>query len=155
MITIRRATRADLEATCAAHRAAIEVTCRSHYSAQEIAAWAGPLKHSVYEPALRERQMLVAEVSGAVAGLGILDLRRASVDAVYVSPAHQGRGIGAQLLATLEGLARGHLIGRLRLIATLNGVGFYEQHGYRRLGETTHRVSDGIHLACVRMEKDL
>jgi len=72
------------------------------------------------------------EIGGALAGvMGIQSVR--SVDLIrhaYVSPAHQGHGIGSALIAHLrERTARPILIGTWA--AASWAIRFYERHGFR------------------------
>jgi GNAT superfamily N-acetyltransferase len=90
--------------------------------------------------------MLVAEVDGFAVGQAWLDLRPAArglgpkVWAMRVLESLRGRGIGAQLLAALEEIAREGGYACLEVGVEKNNPAarqFYERHGWRVLG---HRL---------------
>ena len=99
--------------------------------------------------------MIVAEEEGDIVGLGILDVDRREIGAVYVHPTVKGRGVGARLLAELEARAAASHVDRLTLCATVNALGFYRRHGYVPDGETSHELPNGVTLECIRMHKAL
>lgn len=155
-VATRIATEADLAAMASLHRASITTLCAGHYDHAQITAWTAMLTPEAYLPALRHKVCLVAhDGQGDLTGLGILDAKTAEVSAVYAHPAHAGQGVGAALLAALEGRAVERGIQALHVAATLNAQGFYLRHGYARLGPGSHTLADGTRLACVRMYKSL
>jgi putative acetyltransferase len=131
------------------------------YGPEQVRAWArkdhGPEGYPIGETG---HHFVVAERDGAVAGFGDLVTDPADVDAegevraVYVHPDHARRGVGAALLAELEGYARGAGLGSLVLSASLNAVGFYERAGYERVREDGHETG-GAELAVVVFRKEL
>ena len=98
---------------------------------------------------------LVAEEDGALAGFAVLDLASGEVDAVFVDPAHQGRGIALDMLRRLEVLAQERGVQRLFLSASLNAVAFYERAGFMRVRDGVYAHRSGIGIASVFMEKVL
>jgi GNAT superfamily N-acetyltransferase len=98
---------------------------------------------------------VVAEKDGALAGFAVLDLASGEVDAVFVDPAHQGRGIALDLLRWLEELAQGRGVRRLFLSASLNAVAFYERAGFVRVRDEVYAHRSGIGIASVFMQKML
>ena len=74
-----------------------------------------------------EREVWLAELDGSP--VGVMVIRGEFVDALYVLPAAQRRGVGAQLLAQAK---RGRA--RLRLYAFQSNEparDFYEKHGFK------------------------
>jgi GNAT superfamily N-acetyltransferase len=75
------------------------------------------------------------------------------VEAAFVDPLQQGRGIGRVLLDALEANARAAGIERLFLSASLNAVPFYERAGFVALREELYPHRSGIGIPSVFMEK--
>lgn len=152
---IRNADYADRAAIASVHAASIRRLCAGHYSEDAIDAWVGMLEPCVYDQALAEKHVLVAEEDGALVGLGMLDAAAAIVSAVYVAPDHAGRGVGTAILAALEAEADRRGLDAVTAYATLNAQGFYARHGYERGCETYHALPNGTRLSCVEMVKRL
>ena len=154
-MTIRSAEDADATAIWRVHTTAIQETCGRHYPQEVIAAWVERLKPESYGGALRRGGVVVAEDGTRVSGFGQIDLATGEIQAVYVSPDVQGRGVGAALLAHLERLAGGQGLSRITLKATLNAEDFYTARGWRTIGRDLHKITQQIGLQCIAMEKDL
>lgn len=132
---------------------AVRITCASHYPPDIIDAWcATPAPERL--PALIEAGgALVADEAGRMRGYAILDLESGEVDAVFVEPDQQGRGIARALMAALEAMALRHGLRRLFLSASLNAVPFYQRAGFVPLREELYPHRSGIDLRSVFMEK--
>ncbi|HLL13910.1 MAG TPA: GNAT family N-acetyltransferase [Pyrinomonadaceae bacterium] len=152
---VRRARREDSEDIGRMHVASIRELCGGHYGAGEIEAWARPREAEFYVKAIERKEFYVAEEGAEVIGFGTLNQTNGEVEAVYVHPAAVGRGVGSKLLNTLEERAREGGLKSLHLCASLNAVEFYERAGFVRLRDTSHRLANGIEIACVLMSKEL
>lgn len=155
MLTIRRARQEDKEAIWRVHGKAIRETCASHYSPEVIEVWAGGLRSEKYAEAIDKYEFFVAEEDGVVVGFGELGQEAGAVQGLYVSPDVKGRGVGRELLRTLEESARSHGLKSLRLISSLNAVAFYEREGFEAVEELTETISPGVVRASVSMFKRL
>ncbi|MBW3507155.1 MULTISPECIES: GNAT family N-acetyltransferase [unclassified Pseudomonas] len=80
---------------------------------------------------MKQRQMYVAVVEQHVVGTASLD--RAVVRSVFVSPRHQGRGIGQQLMARLMDAALVAQVDELRVPSSLTAESFYAQLGFHKV----------------------
>lgn len=153
---VRPATPDDVERIARCHTAATRAFGPEVYDEEQVAAWVGPEDadpdYPVDDP---EHRLVVAERAGEVAGFGDLVVPDREVTAVYVHPEHAETGVGTAVLAHLEGRAREAGLEELRLLSSLNAVGFYEQAGYERQRETTHETSVGVDLSVVEMRKVL
>lgn len=129
--SIRLARTSDLAAIASVHAASVRELCAAHYSPQAIEQWLAP-SPGLYARMLRSSTVYVAERSREVVGFAAIRLATREVRAVYVSPDAAGCGLGQRLLTRLERVARALGIRELRLVATLNAVGFYERLGWRR-----------------------
>jgi putative acetyltransferase len=155
MLNIRRATQEDREAIWRVHGAAVSVTCASHYSPEVIEIWAGRLRPEKYARAIDRYEFFVAEEDGVVVGFGELGQEAGVIQGLYVSPSVKGRGVGRDLLRTLEERARAYGLKWLRLTSSLNAVTFYERAGFRAVEGLTETIAPGVERASVRMFKEL
>ena len=155
MIELRPANCKDLALLWSLRTRAVAQACASHYSAAVLAAWlAAPAPDSLRRH-MADGGGTVALENGRLLGYAVLDTASGEVDAVFVEPAQQGRGVGAMLMRTLEAaaLAAGHK--RLFLSASLNAVAFYERVGFVAVREELYPHRSGIAIPSVYMEKQL
>ena len=101
----------------------------------EATAWASQLTLSGMERKLRELEVWVAELDGAVVGWGAI--RGDRLEGLYVAAEFAGQGVGAVLLDRLEGLMRDREFPSVRAEASSNARGFYLRRGYRAAGPQT------------------
>ena len=94
----------------------------------EAQAWASQLTQPGMEQKLRELEIWVAELDGRVVGWGAI--RGDHLEGLYTAPESAGQGIGAGLLAMLEGLIRERQFPSVRAEASA----FYLSRGYRANG---------------------
>jgi [ribosomal protein S18]-alanine N-acetyltransferase len=104
--------------------------------------------------------MLVAEDQGAIVGYAMAHRRRdsdvARLTSIAIIPRMAGRGIGRQLLASMEETARRHGAARLRLEVRADNIPaqkLYDRAGYRRFATVEGYYEDGE--AAWRYEKTL
>lgn len=152
---IRSADISDTEKIAATHKASIEALCSASYNAQSIAGWVEILSPAIYESAIKDKVMIVAEENGEMLGLGILDLEQGEIGAIYVHPKAKGTGCGRKLLWKLECIALKNKVNQLALYSTINALGFYRHHGYISTNRTFHELPNGIKLECIEMHKKL
>lgn len=77
--------------------------------------------------------VVVWESEDSVAGIGGLELNE--IRLLYVSPAHQRRGIGGALLDHLEAMVPPALFKDVFVYAAPSAAGFYRTRGYESRGE--------------------
>lgn len=155
MMHVRSARMTDTEKIAATHRASIEGLCSGFYSKKDIDGWVEIIDPSIYENAIKEKVMIVAEDKDAILGLGILDLEHSEIGAIYIHPKVMGTGVGSCLLLDLEARASNDKAERLTLCSTINALGFYQHHGYVSEGKAFHELPNGVKLECIRMHKIL
>ena len=155
MFTVRRARVEDGDAIGRVHRSSIRELCGGHYAPEKIEVWARPRRPDHYERAIREKEFYVAEEAGELVGFGTLNPETREVEAVYVGPAATGRGVGMELLKTLERRACELGLKTLRLDSSLNAVGFYERAGFSVEGMGEHRLGGVVDIPCAHMSKRL
>ena len=100
----------------------------------EAQAWASQLTLSGMERKLRELEVWVAELD-VIVGWGAIRADR--LEGLYVAAEFAGQGVGAGLLARLEGLMRDRKFPSVRAEASSNALDFYLRRGYRATGPQT------------------
>jgi putative acetyltransferase len=101
----------------------------------EAQAWASQLTPARMEQKLRELEVWVAELDGAVVGWGAI--RGDMLESLYAAPEFAGQGVGAGLLGMLEGLMRDRGFPSVHAEASPNARDFYLRRGYRAAGPRT------------------
>ena len=94
---------------------------------------------------MQQRQMYVAVLEQQVVGTASLD--QAVVRSVFVSPTHQGRGIGQQLMARLKDAAIAAQIAELRVPSSLTAESFYAQLGFEKVRDEYHGAERTVIMA--------
>ena len=153
---LRRAVPADAPAIWAIHTRAIRETASSHYPPESVAAWSGRMTPGSYVEPIEARVVIVAEDDdGRVAGFAQLNPREGIVQACYVDPDFNGRGVGRALMAAIEDEARAHGRTALLLDASLNAIAFYASLGWREEARAHHELAPGAWLDCAIMTKKI
>lgn len=80
-----------------------------------------------------ERYCLVAEADGKIVGTGAIE--GDELKTIFILPPYQGLGIGKKLIGCLEKHAISNQVDKLKVPASISGIGFYEKVGYKK-GET-------------------
>jgi putative acetyltransferase len=153
---VRPARATDFDAVREVHQRAVRALGADAYSDRQVGAWADWSDVDGLDGVDDDDAHLVlAERRDDPAGFGHLGAADGEVNAVYVHPDHAREGVGAALLAHLEGYARGAGLSELTLSASLNAVDFYARAGYERVGRDVHETTGGVELECIRMRKRL
>lgn len=155
MLTHRPATAADLAVLWDLRTRAVRATSAAHYPPDVIEIWCASAAPPSLPLLVQAGGALVAEEAGQIVGYVILDLDTGEVDAAFVDPAQQGRGIALDLMRALEALARARGLSRLFLSASLNAVPFYGRAGFTRVRDEVYPHRSGIGIPSVFMEKPL
>jgi putative acetyltransferase len=155
MIELRPAAPNDLARLWELRTRAVGHACTVHYSEEVMSVWLTSPPPVGLLDLLAQGGGLVAEEQGRMLGYAVLDAVSGEVEAVFVEPAQQGRGIGALLLRSLEDAARAAGRDRLYLSASLNAVPFYARAGFVAVREELYPHRSGIGIPSVFMEKRL
>lgn len=115
---------------------ALRETNGRDYPPHVIAAVAENFSPEKVAAQLTTRQAYVAVIDGAV--VGTASLNGSVLRSVYVDPAHQGKGIGAQLMDVLEGLARSQSVAILSVPSSITAEGFYQKRGFVSIRDEFH-----------------
>ena len=124
------------------------------YAPEQIAAWSSDaIDRDLWASRFSGRCVWVAESAGTLVGFGEMEAD-GHIDRFYVSADQQGKGIGGQLLARLEGEARRSGIPKLTVEVSITALPFFTARGFRNLGRQTVQCR-GICLDNYRMDKVL
>jgi GNAT superfamily N-acetyltransferase len=154
MLTIRKASRGDVPDAWDIRKTSVHAACAGYYPEASLSAWVDGSPTDKWASVV-ERDFYVAVDEGLVVATGMLTVASGQVDAIFIRPSHMGRGIGREMLALLEALARDHGLASMRLDATLNAAPFYRHCGWSGDSVSIYRTSRGLELACVPMTKSL
>lgn len=148
---------ADALAFLEVHHAAVRGLAAKDYPQQVIDDWAplpiteDDIRYFLKNPDSELR--LIAELDGAIAGIGALVLGNSELRACYVVPEAVRHGVGSALVANIERIARENGLTHLHVDSSLTAEPFYCALGYvvRERGEHIRR--SGLHMSCVKMHK--
>ncbi|MDO4997696.1 MAG: GNAT family N-acetyltransferase [Neisseria sp.] len=158
MLTLLRPARpSDCEDIFYAHQFSVEYTCRRTYDEAVRQAWLALLDVNGYLAAMESPtcEVWVVEYNGAIQGFFQLNLKEATLDALYVHPFVQNHGLGTALLQRAEELAAKADLSFLKLYASTNSIGFYKLNGYESLGEYALPLNPEVSVDCELMRKYL
>ncbi|BAN48194.1 GNAT family N-acetyltransferase [Metapseudomonas resinovorans] len=154
MLEIRRAWRCDAQAAYDIRLQAIRHQCGTAYSAEQVRAWTAVPLSNWYRD-LVESHFYLACIKGRPIATGMIDLEKGEIGALFVLPEFMKRGVGKNMIAHLEDLARAAGLTDVHLEATLNAVDFYQRCGFTGDVESTYQSPSGLQLACIPMRKSL
>lgn len=103
--TLRASTSADAEAILVVHIAAIIANGPSAYSSKQVTAWAAKTEgtdryvNAVSDPTTL---LVIAEADSRVVGFCELNVESSEIEAIFVDPEWNGRGIGSSILSHFE-----------------------------------------------------
>lgn len=155
MSSRRPATLADLSTLWELRTRAVRAGCAGHYPAAVIDIWCAAPAPASLPLLVQAGGAVVAEENGHIVGYAVLNLDTGELNAAFVEPRQQRRGIALQLLQQLESMACQRSLSRLFLSASLNAVPFYERAGFVSLRKELYPHRCGVDLASVFMEKQL
>jgi putative acetyltransferase len=98
-MNIRLGKISDTEKISQTHKASIQTLCKDHYSSDNIKNWTSILNPEIYENAIKEKILIVADENNVICGFGILDVETTEICAVYIHPDHIDKRIAKKHLA--------------------------------------------------------
>jgi putative acetyltransferase len=159
-VKVRKMLDEDARTFLEVHHAAVRGLAAKDYPLEVIEDWAGSLpvseqsvQHFLANPDCEIR--LVAEIDGAIVGIGCLVVANCELRACYVAPGAARQGVGSALVREIEHIAGERGLRYLQIDSSVNAEPFYLHHGYsvRKRGE--HTLGSGRKMACIKMEKTL
>jgi GNAT superfamily N-acetyltransferase len=147
---IRQFTLSDAEQCCAVINASIATMDGLNAAARQIIA----AKNTPEQlgRALAGMTTVVCEQDSAIVGLAALD--GAEIKRVYVLPAAQGQGVGAQIMDALEAEAATRGLAQVTVQSSPSAVAFYRRRSYVSIGAKTLTAGPAV-FEIVNMIKDL
>lgn len=157
-LIIRPASTGDAEGICDVQHNAVKALAGGPYSKDILNAWHDAMTVAKIVEAMEKPDMLVFVAEecgegGAVVGFALM--QKGLVNAMYVHPKHQGKGVGSSLLATIERESVLSETQSLTLNASLNARPFYERHGFHVVREDVTPLNKDVSIECLVMEKTL
>lgn len=140
-LIIRPARLADAFPLSMLIRAALHQTNATDYSSTVIDGMTrayGPARIALM---IDQREMFVADQDGEI--LGMIGYAGGAIRSLFVTPDHQRQGIGRELIAEAEHLAKKAGIRSLTVAASLTGTDFYRRCGFHELRSVD---PSGIHM---------
>jgi GNAT superfamily N-acetyltransferase len=140
---IRAGVAADLPAITSVRTAVHE----NHLSVAQMAAIGITHETIAASMAAGDLGCWVAEHEGVVIGFSMADRKEGQVFALFVDPAHEGKGHGSALLTVSEEWLRqsGHRVARLTTDAETRAFHFYQRRGWTVTGRTAgHFAEDEV-----------
>ena len=140
------------------HTRSVRGLAASHYPPDVIEAWVVPITEEYIRGFIKNPDneiRLVAELDGALVGLGCLVVQNSELRACYVAPEAVRKGVGSALVREIERIAREHGLGHLHLDASINAEPFYTALGYEVVGRGEHVWPSGQRMEAVMMRKAL
>lgn len=102
-----------------------------------------------------KRETVVAEQDGDIVGWGSVHLDKQVIAATFVATDAARDGIGTTLIEHLESVAREGGIDTLRVFASLNTVGFYDEGGFERQGPVDAGTESSPSIPSIEMTRSL
>ena len=157
---IRRATPADAKGVKSAHYHAYRLNYRGYLPDEFLDNM--PFDDAIIERTanyIKETEYYVAETDGQIAGFAVLcypETEAVEIQAIYVHPDFQKRGVGSALVKEVCRLKKTAGYKKLVLWTLKNGpsLGFYEKMGLTLSGPSFEKIWK-FNLPIIRLEKDL
>lgn len=152
---LRRATPDDANKLWELRTSAILAIPSTAYDKSATEIWANKPQFAEFKNVIRENFYLVYEKDGQILGGGFLDLNGKSIEAMYVMPWLQGKGVGKAIIKALLSEAKRLKMNEVILSATLNAVHFYQSCGFIVEKPSKYKFDDGRELDCIDMKISL
>ncbi len=139
---IRLASHFDAQAISQVIVAALRESNAQHYSPEIIDQVEKSFSPAAILQLLNQRRMFVATIDQQVIATASLD--GDVVRSVFVTPSHQGAGIGKLLMATLETVATKEGAQSLRVPSSITAEDFYTSLGFEKVRDEFHGIERTI-----------
>jgi putative acetyltransferase len=156
-VTVREMRHEDGRSFIEVRNAAVRGIAVKDYPPEVIENWAGPpvteamLERFFLNPDKGIR--LVAEIDGAIVGIGELIIATNELRACYVLPSAIRKGIGSAIIREIERIALENGVTFLQMDSSVTAEPFYKALGYEVLEYGQHILRSGHPIACVKMRK--
>ena len=155
-MSIRKATKEDIEPFKKVIKASVLVMCADYYSQEQLEALLGQFPASeVYEKWINDRLLLVAEENGNIVGFAQYSPNISLIEAIHVDPLSTKQGIGRKLVKAIEEAALDFDKKKISLESSINAIKFYEKCGYGQIKSSKYKCKNDVELDVVTFEKEL
>lgn len=153
---IRDAQKEDALSVIQVHYDSVHNVASQDYPVEILDEWSPSVSEQGAEKFLNNGAdvKLVAEREGKIVGFGELLTDKNQLGAVYVASCAVGQGVGKAIMTCLEDIARQKNVPYLQMESSITAFPFYQKLGYVVLEHGTHRLRNGLEMACVKMRKD-
>ena len=157
-ITIREMRPEQARAFLDIHTRSVRGLASPYYPAEVVDAWVVPVTGENVRGFLENPDgeiRLLADLDGALVGLGCLVVQNSELRACYVAPEAARKGVGSAIVREIERIARQHGLDHLHLDASINAEPFYAALGYDVVERGEHIWPSGQRMVAVTMRKAL
>ena len=152
-VQIRPATLEDAENIFQTHKDSVESLCTADYSAEQIAMWLDGRSPQTYREAIVGGNVWLAQDGGIQ---GCVEVGGHEVSKLCIRGSGARQGIGRLLLEKALQQIRDAGHSKAYLEATLTAEKFYQQLGFRKIGEGTFsRGNSPVSIEIIKMERPL
>jgi GNAT superfamily N-acetyltransferase len=151
-MALRRATPEDSDSLWELRTNAIRAIPAEVYEQSLTEIWANKTQFAEFKNVIRDNYYVVYEEDGQILGGGFLDLSGKTIEAMFVMPSWQSKGVGKAILNVLLEEAARLKMDEVRLSSTLNAVSFYKSCGFNVLQPSKYNFDDGRELDCIDMK---
>ncbi|MGD1877689.1 MAG: GNAT family N-acetyltransferase [Kiloniellaceae bacterium] len=138
----------------AVHERAVRVLGRRVYTHTQIESWIHGNRPEHYVEAMRDEgetvEVAVARLRGII---GFCTHKEHEVRSLYIDPDWSRLGVGSVLLQRAEAMIAAAGYDKVTIGASLAGLPFYEQRGYRVVKHRHWRTRGGLMIPAADMEK--
>ncbi|WP_165672152.1 GNAT family N-acetyltransferase [Metapseudomonas otitidis] len=133
---VRRASIEDAEAISTVIIAALRESNTRDYPPEVIVQVETSFSPANVKDLMAKRWVFVASFDGQL--VATASLHGTAVRSVFVSPQHQGRGVGRMLMDVIHARAASAGIKALRVPSSITAEGFYRTLGYEKIRDELH-----------------
>jgi putative acetyltransferase len=151
---IRRSKLEDAKELAKLARTTIRTVNRRDHSNVIIDAWSKGNTAALYRTTQKDRIRFVTVENKRLTGFTDM-LPDGELMSLYVHPDYLGTGLGKQLLAHIEKIAKAMGIKRIKCQSSVNAKEFYEKHGYKVTKPTWWTIEGVPPMRVYKMEKQL
>ncbi len=158
---IRRANQNDIAEIHSAHMRSIQEVCAQDYSVEQINAWGKrKLNAEKWPKRILNDEVWVVDLAGHVEGIGhackVLQTQsetQIEINALYLTPAVLGKGLGQSIINKFKDWAQTQKIAKLSLNSTKTSLGFYQKMGFvKKQCESVPFMINNVAIDCYPME---
>ena len=160
-ILVRVAVPGEEAAIHDAHMRSIREICVKDHGLEEVRGWGYRPLENRWVAQIRTGYVWIVEYKGAIHGVGNIrmyseeDKQQSYLNALYLTPDVQGKGVGSVLITLMIETAKDLQASTIFLDSTITGKRFYERNGFVDCGSMKKVDIGGYPVTCFPMRMDL